>query len=610
GDPAPDATTGPASVCSGVNFTLGIANATTESGISYQWYADNGSGPVTVGTNSSTYTTSQTVATAYYVAVTCANGGATVNSATRNVAMNAPTACYCTPASSNTNYYINSFTTTGGTQNIGNTATGYSAGGYGDFTAQTVAQVASSTVNFTASLSTSTTFGLKIWVDWDQNGIFEAGEVAFNTSSYSSNHTGTITVPITATPGVTRMRVGISSTPNTGPANPCSTSNNGEYEDYSFEVIAPTSCAGTPVSSTAAASVSEVCAEIPFNLTGTGVNESGITYQWQRSAAGAGSWSNITGATSASYTVSAGINASTDYRLVVTCTNSSLSSNSNVVNVALKAIVDCFCTPTITSTVEPICNVTFAGINNSSPSATGGPGYQDFTGSVAAGAVDAGSSYVISATGNTNGNFTTYFTAFFDWDQNGTFETAVPMGSTTNNVCVTAVTTTVNVPQNAVGGTTRMRVIKNFNTSPANACGSYSYGQAEDYLLNVTAFVCGEVVVNITTDNNPEQLSWEITDENNTVIASGAPVGANQLVSVTACLGAAPINGCFGFRLMDSFGDGITNGGWELRTTGGKLLLRDDFAGGSVSPAIPSANPSYGTTHSFCLPQGPANIAP
>ncbi|MGB3525731.1 MAG: GEVED domain-containing protein, partial [Flavobacteriales bacterium] len=853
--PAPGATTGPASVCSGVAFTLGIANETTETGISYQWYADDGTGPVAVGTDASTYTTSQSVATDYYCAVTCSTGPSTVNSGTLSVGMNAPNACYCTPGGNSATRYINAFTTTGGTQNISNTASGYSAGGYGDFTALTVTQNALGTVDFTAIYSTgnyglkiwvdwnqngsfedagevayasssyasthsgtitvpvsatggttrmrignhfnsssgpatscttgipgefedysfeviaatacsgtpgasaitasvseicagfpfglsgttilesgityqwqsapagtgtwvditgatSTTFtvsagitastdyrlmvtctnssestpsnvatvvvkpanqcyctpggnstsryinafttaggtqnisntasgysaggygdftamtvtqnalgtvdftaiystgtyGLKVWVDWNQNGNFtDVGEVAYSSTGYASSHTGTITVPLTATGGTTRMRIGNSFNTSSGASSPCLTSLDGEFEDYSFDVIPPANCAGTPAASTVTVSASEVCAEVPFNLTGTSIEESGITYQWQRSAAGAGSWSNVTGATSTNYTVSAGINASTDYRLVVTCTNSGESSNSNVASITLKPIVDCFCTPTI-STTEPICNVTFAGINNTSPS-TGGPGYQDFAGSVGAAAVDAGSSYVISATGNTSGNFTTYFTAFFDWDQDGTFETAVPMGSTTNNICVTAVSATVNVPQNAVGGTTRMRVIKNFNSSPTNACGSYSYGQAEDYLVNVTAFVCGEVVVNITTDNNPEDLSWEITDATNTVIASGAPLGANQLVSETVCLGAAPINGCYGFKLMDSFGDGIVGGGWELRTTSGKLLLQDEFASGSVSPSASPINPNY-PGHIFCLPEGPANIAP
>ncbi|MEO7080479.1 MAG: hypothetical protein ABIY71_03090, partial [Flavobacteriales bacterium] len=128
----------------------------------------------------------------------------------------------------------------------------------------------------------------------------------------------------------------------------------------------------------------------------------------------------------------------------------------------------------------------------------------------------------------------------------------------------------------------------------------------------VGACTGNEVVVAINTDNNPGQITWELTNESNVVIATGGPTAGqtNMLVNTTVCLGTAPTSACYGFKLMDSFGDGITGGGWELRTTNGKLLLRDDFAGGSVSPAIPSANPSYGTTHSFCLPQGPANIAP
>ncbi|MBS1567913.1 MAG: T9SS type A sorting domain-containing protein, partial [Bacteroidetes bacterium] len=118
-----------------------------------------------------------------------------------------------------------------------------------------------------------------------------------------------------------------------------------------------------------------------------------------------------------------------------------------------------------------------------------------------------------------------------------------------------------------------------------------------------------QVVVNMTTDANPSDLSWEIRDGGGAVVASGAPALPNSLNSVIACLGNAPVSTCYTLNLHDSFGDGITNGGWELRTTGGKLLLRDDFAAGSESPEIPTAAAGYGSGHSFCLPEGPANIA-
>ena len=121
---------------------------------------------------------------------------------------------------------------------------------------------------------------------------------------------------------------------------------------------------------------------------------------------------------------------------------------------------------------------------------------------------------------------------------------------------------------------------------------------------------CGnQVVVNVTADANPGQLSWEIRDGSLSLLASGAPTVANAVNSATVCLEAFPSNAFYGFKLLDSFGDGITNGGWELRTTTGKLILRDAFASGSQSPAASPASPGYGTAHSFSLPLGTANIA-
>jgi hypothetical protein len=119
-----------------------------------------------------------------------------------------------------------------------------------------------------------------------------------------------------------------------------------------------------------------------------------------------------------------------------------------------------------------------------------------------------------------------------------------------------------------------------------------------------------QVVVNITTDNNPGDLHWEIRDNGGVLLASGAPSVANSLNSETACLGSAAVSACYTLNLFDDFGDGISNGGWELRTTGGKLLLADTFSSGNESPATPTASAGYGIGHSFCLPEGPANIAP
>ena len=136
--------------------------------------------------------------------------------------------------------------------------------------------------------------------------------------------------------------------------------------------------------------------------------------------------------------------------------------------------------------VEPICNVTFAGINNDSPSVVdSAPALEDFTSLIAA--VDQGGTYTISATGNTAGPYTTFITAFFDWDQNGSLETAVQLGSINSSVCDIVISATVNVPLDAALGQTRMRVVKSFNNPPTDPCGIYSYGQAEDYTVAVSS---------------------------------------------------------------------------------------------------------------------------
>src|SRR5690554_1709582 len=174
-----------------------------------------------------------------------------------------------------------------------------------------------------------------------------------------------------------------------------------------------------------------------------------------------------------------------------------------------------YCIPSAgTSTVEPITLVSFAGIHNVTSPATSEPGYEDYTGMVAN--VNAGDSPTITLEGYTGGSFTCHFTVFIDWNQNGLLDDAGEMyeigsiyGSTgTDGIYVSG---PIAVPLTALGGNTRMRVIKNFNTSPTNPCGSYGFGQAEDYTVNVTLPSCfapsnlTAIIASMTTAD----ISWD-----------------------------------------------------------------------------------------------------
>ncbi|HLV41754.1 MAG TPA: GEVED domain-containing protein [Brumimicrobium sp.] len=153
---------------------------------------------------------------------------------------------YCEPDANNSSYYINNFSTTGGIQNITNNSTGFSTGGHGVFTGMTAEQSPSGTVNFSVNL-VGGTFGFRIWIDWNQNGVFETSEIVYSSTGYSSSHTGSFTVPANAAPGPTRMRVAGHYFSPTGDVDPCATGfTNGEFEDYTFNVSGLTNSPGCP----------------------------------------------------------------------------------------------------------------------------------------------------------------------------------------------------------------------------------------------------------------------------------------------------------------------------------------------------------------------------
>lgn len=152
-----------------------------------------------------------------------------------------------------------------------------------------------------------------------------------------------------------------------------------------------------------------------------------------------------------------------------------------------------YCMPSFNIGVEPITNVTFAGINNNSTNVLGGPSLESFciTGSVIQGSV----SNVISVKGNTDGNYTEFIKVYVDWDQNGVFGNTTneiyDLGAITNSTGVDAklVTANISVPGTAVTGNTKMRVMKAYTVANSNnPCFSGNdYGQVEDYNISVVA---------------------------------------------------------------------------------------------------------------------------
>src|SRR5690606_24480175 len=267
---------------------------------------------------------------------------------------------YCTPQ-----YYdgcdydddLNSIIITGhGTSVLSDLNTGCAANAYSDRTTTTTAVDLMQGQSYSVQMNTTYSFGSDeyayIWIDFNNDGTFSSNEKLlsdFPLISTPSFATTTIAIPANAVVGIHRMRVRVVYSPWLTP-DACSLEDYGETHDYNVNILALPSCTGPVSAGVASASVTNACASVPFSVSLTGATMAGgITYQWQSSPVGAGTFTNIQGATSTSYTV-ANQTIATDYRCVVVCTNGNTTDISNTVSVAQNPITQCYCTPTYSYT--------------------------------------------------------------------------------------------------------------------------------------------------------------------------------------------------------------------------------------------------------------------
>jgi len=182
-----------------------------------------------------------------------------------------------------------------------------------------------------------------------------------------------------------------------------------------------------------------------------------------------------------------------------------------------------YCAPTwsgwaVNEPTEPITSVQFGtgtGSINNTTSATvsaSTPRYEDF--STTSMNVQRGQTYDLKVKGNTDGNNTNYITVYFDWNGDGVFSNTTPANAAAQQVLTnqpekhqhtTAIINStgadniemvhsVTIPNDAVLGSIRMRIVKNYNApSPAPCANPFIFGQVEDYTLNITNGSCPAV---------------------------------------------------------------------------------------------------------------------
>jgi len=320
------------------------------SGISFLWTFDNGvDAPVTSTLQNPTITFAN--AGSYTVTLQVTNGHGTTSLTKPNfvvVASGSPTAA-CIPTSSNPSgnygYTMSNFTF----NTINNTTSSVANGVYADYTCQFATNViAGNSYDIKVTLNNQATYSedVKIYIDYNDNGVFAAGELVMSASrpagTGSSTFTQNITIPLTAVTGkVLRVRAMADANGVTGS---CDNNFVGDAEDYgvyiSSSVCNPPAVTSHPVNRT-------ICQST--NTTFVVATTDAVSYQWQENS-GSG-FNNITnggvftGATLATLTITGatvGMNGNT-YRCVVTgacaptATSNSASLTVNATNTASAA---------------------------------------------------------------------------------------------------------------------------------------------------------------------------------------------------------------------------------------------------------------------------------
>ncbi|RYZ51891.1 MAG: hypothetical protein EOP49_10745, partial [Sphingobacteriales bacterium] len=417
--------------CAGGMVSFSLTGQTSGTGIEIAWQqspAGTGQWVSIPGANTPNFAGVMNSAnTDYRALVTCVNSGVQAATNILTISLNQWYMCYCSPLSGATLHTsignnITNVGIQGTTLNSSTTVVG--SGGYtradpsGSATT-TLTQIVPYTINVTVSSSTT---NVGVWVDYNQNGTFDASEyLQLNTAGTIAS--GTLAIPVTSMTGMTGLRLRAYTTTAYGAAGACSSITTGlETEDYVIDIAPAIVCSGTPtVVGFVTAQPTAICLGQPINLSAAAfAAEQGVTIQWETSQAGQGNWAAITGASNAHY-INNTITESSDFRIAVTCNNPGGGTSYSApvtVNVNNPQLVS-------------VSGATVCGSGSVSLSATPGSGsivnwYANATGGSRLYTGTAFTTPVVNAT-------TTYYAAASTAGTSGSVGLANRVGGTTNN---------------------------------------------------------------------------------------------------------------------------------------------------------------------------------
>ena len=309
-------------------------------------------------------------------------------------------------------------------------------------------------------------------------------------------------------------------------------------------------CSGTPTPGATVSSVVSACPGVPFTLSLTNSTPgSGVTYQWQSGPSATGPWSNIGGATNATYATT--MTGSAFYQCIVTCAGN--PGISTPIGVPQTPTGGCYCDAGATDPAfEKIASVEFGSINNPSTSTAG---YENFLTI----STDAIKGQVLPITVTSSDTYTgDKVFVWIDFNQNGSFADAGELVYAAPVNSAGPFTGNVTIDPAALTGPTRMRIRladQVFGTQNNTSCGNTTYGQVEDYTVNIVPCVPAQ----ITSAPSSATISC----------------GGNATFSVTASGTVSTYSWEYRTSSSAPFWQDVTNGGIYSGATTATLTLTD-----------------------------------
>ena len=462
-----------------------------------------GSGKVVYSGSANTVNiTSLTAGTQYTFAVYAYNSGTTCYNT--NSPSTATVTTYCTAGATSSYYeYISNVS-------VGSISNSTSRGAtYNDYTSQSTYMVAGNSYSLSVTNGDAyNTDEAEVWVDWDRNGVFgnNANEIISLAGTPGGGpYTATLIPPAGASTGSVRMRVRLDD-PTTSPVNATSCGNSyyGEVEDYTINVIAACTVPVTQASAAACTTVGTTSATISWTRgSGTGgvvvvatptsgsyvdpvstLSYTGTGIAAYGTGPSLGSGYVVYNGTGTSVAVT-GLTQGTQYTFRVYEYNSgTLCYNTTS---PASVTVTPYCSTTTYNTAYEYINTVKVASTTYTNSNTNNYSYNDYT--ARSFAMTTGTAYSVTVTEGSSLSYDQLF-IWVDWNNNGDFTDAGELMYTSSSGSHTSFTTSITPPAGAYAGNVRMRIRlmddNGLYTTNSTPCGVSSYGEVEDYTVNVT----------------------------------------------------------------------------------------------------------------------------